>query len=291
MQIQNLSIVDDDIDFLKMSNKILSKNGFNVLTFDRGANFLDYIKNGNTDFVIIDINLADFNGIEILKILRNEIKDIQTPVMMITGSEVDRIECYKLGADDFIKKPIVWKEVITKIKNIIQKNNYLKGLNPLTGLPSSSAIEHYTRRLIEKRDVFVYMYIDIDKFKKVNDELGYIYGDKIIKELAETLKDITKKYKNVFAGHIGGDDFVVICEWEDWQNIAQDISSNFNSKIEKLKSKKHKEKITLSISCASNKNRKLTSYGQVVSIVFEIKKYLKSFNHSYTMILMDRRRD
>lgn len=291
MQTKNLSVVDDDIDFLKMSNKILSRSGFNVLTFDRGANFLDFIKKDTTDFIIMDINLKDFNGIEILKILRTEFKDIQTPVVMITGSEADKVECYKLGADDFIKKPIVWKELIAKVRNIIQKNNYLKGLNPLSSLPSSSAIEHYTRRLLEKKDVFVYMYIDIDKFKRINDEFGYIYGDKIIKTLADTLKETTKTYKNVFLGHIGGDDFVVICRWEDWQDIAQKVSNDFNLRIENLKNKKHIDKITLSISCASNKYRRITSYGQIISIVFEIKRYLKSLNHTYTMILMDRRKD
>lgn len=287
----NISIIDDDTDFLKLSNKILSKSGFNVLTFDRGSKFLDHVKKENTDFILMDLYLTDFSGTEILKILRWEVKDIQTPVIIITGSEADRIECYKLGADDFIKKPIIWKELIAKIKNMIQRNNYLKGLNPLTGLPSSPAIENYTRRLLEKKEIFVYMYIDIDRFKTINDEFGYIYGDLIIKELAKTLKDSTKKFKSVFLGHIGGDDFVIICNYNDWQDIAQSVANNFELRLKNLPSKKHKSTITLSISCASNKNRRITSYGQLVSIVFEIKKYLKSLNHSYTMILMDRRKD
>ncbi|MCX7905472.1 MAG: response regulator [Elusimicrobiales bacterium] len=285
-----IAFVDDDIKLVELSNKIFLKNNLNLFYFNEGVKFLDFVKRNKVNLAIIDVELRDFNGIDILKLLRLKDKDIN--IIMISGLEIDEFECYKFGADYFIKKPILWQELIARVKNFIERDKYFKGISPLTDLPSSIFLEKYIRNLIENKEVFVYMDLDIDSFRKINEIMGYEFGDFVLKKFSLNLEEIIKDYKYSLAAHINGNNFSVICRWEEWNKIANEISKLFYFNFYKVLKSKIRSNITLSISCVSNKYRKITNYGQIISISSEIKKYLKSFvPRKYNMILFDRRKN
>jgi GGDEF domain-containing protein len=70
-------------------------------------------------------------------------------------------------------------------------------------------------------------YIDIDHFKPVNDEYGYACGDEVIRVLGQLLETRIAG-SSAFAGHIGGDDFVVVTAPEQWRAISDDLFARFN---------------------------------------------------------------
>ncbi|MDT8371017.1 MAG: bifunctional diguanylate cyclase/phosphodiesterase [Gammaproteobacteria bacterium] len=100
--------------------------------------------------------------------------------------------------------------------------------NPLSGLPGNVPIsEHITDALHDKRDA-VMCYFDLDNFKPYNDIYGFGKGDKVISKTAKILLDkIDPDYD--FVGHVGGDDFIILFESEDWQQRCHAILDAFTS--------------------------------------------------------------
>lgn len=98
--------------------------------------------------------------------------------------------------------------------------------NPLTSLPGNVPINEHIERLLAGNSRFVACYCDLDHFKPFNDAYGYRRGDDII-ELLGTILTETADAERDFVGHIGGDDFVVLFQSENWQKRAQFILSRF----------------------------------------------------------------
>ncbi|BBI34925.1 GGDEF domain-containing protein [Cohnella abietis] len=105
--------------------------------------------------------------------------------------------------------------------------------NPLSGLPGNEPIRReLIRRLAEGRP-FSVLYADLDHFKWYNDQYGFHKGDDVIRftgdALVETMR-LQPKY-DCFVGHIGGDDFIVLCSGLDSVGIAQDVLTRFEQGI------------------------------------------------------------
>ena len=101
--------------------------------------------------------------------------------------------------------------------------------NPLTLLPGNIPITQHLRRLLEARREFVACYVDLNHFKPFNDLYGYWRGDEMILLAARTLADCTDPRRD-FLGHVGGDDFLVMFQSEDWKARSQQIVDLFNAR-------------------------------------------------------------
>jgi GGDEF domain-containing protein len=105
--------------------------------------------------------------------------------------------------------------------------------SPLTGLPGNTAIENRIKELLAGRKLFSLCQIDLDNFKPFADKYGYAWGSEVIKAVA----DIIKRYvedessEEVFIGHIGGDDFVVIAQPEKAKSICRLLVADFEKQM------------------------------------------------------------
>ncbi len=119
-------IVDDDNNLRNMLNIVLKKEGYEVITYSNGNEFLKHLKKINPVLVISDIKMPDINGIDLLK----KIKEIRynLPVMMITAykSTYDAVEAMKLGAEDYIIKPFDIDELLKRVKKAIETRELKK---------------------------------------------------------------------------------------------------------------------------------------------------------------------
>ena len=102
--------------------------------------------------------------------------------------------------------------------------------NPLSQLPGNVPINEHIDRLLERRIAFHACYFDIDHFKPFNDVFGYRRGDDIIVLLAQTLTSVADPRVD-FCGHIGGDDFMVLFQSEDWTARCQQALARFDAQI------------------------------------------------------------
>jgi diguanylate cyclase (GGDEF)-like protein len=120
---------------------------------------------------------------------------------------------------------------MTKRLKILEEINL--DASPLTGLPGNLAIENQIKKLLAGRKMFSLCQVDLDNFKPFADKYGYAWGSEIIKEVADILNGyITEKATNeIFIGHIGGDDFVVIADPAKAKNICQKLVADFEKRI------------------------------------------------------------
>ena len=99
--------------------------------------------------------------------------------------------------------------------------------NPLTLLPGNVPITEHIERLLKSGAQFVACYFDLCDFKPFNDYYGYWRGDEMIKLAASTLLHHINPQRD-FLGHVGGDDFVVLFQNEDWEQCCRRAVDRFN---------------------------------------------------------------
>jgi len=99
--------------------------------------------------------------------------------------------------------------------------------NPLTLLPGNIPITEHINRLLAAGKPFWAAYCDLNHFKPFNDQYGYFRGDRMIRLVADTLlRHIQPNWD--FLGHVGGDDFVVLFQSDDWAGRCERVVAEFN---------------------------------------------------------------
>jgi len=100
--------------------------------------------------------------------------------------------------------------------------NAARYANPLTMLPGNVPINAHIDRLLENTESFVACYCDLDNFKPFNDTYGYRRGDEVIQFVGRLLSGIASS-EHDFVGHIGGDDFVLLFQSENWEVLCHEV--------------------------------------------------------------------
>jgi diguanylate cyclase (GGDEF)-like protein len=93
-------------------------------------------------------------------------------------------------------------------------------LNPLTRLPGSDTIARDVARRITIGEPFVAAWLDIDAFKAINDTAGFAAGDNLIRELGAALTELAGGLRRMRVSHVGGDDFLVVCDVDEIATVA-----------------------------------------------------------------------
>jgi len=120
---------------------------------------------------------------------------------------------------------------IVTIKDLLNKTMEIEvtnatQLNPLTALPGNIPIEKALYGVLNSADKYCVIYFDIDNFKAYNDVYGFENGDRVIKELAQTI--IQTVPESDFVGHVGGDDFVAIVKHDEADDICESVLKQFD---------------------------------------------------------------
>ena len=209
---------------------------------DRARNYtqaLSHMAFSLPSLIIVDTDLPDRSGLDLLKTIRGSIKTKLIPIIMMTRQDNNplksRIETLESGADDCILFPFQPEELIVLIQSRLNKFKefYLLSItDELTRL--------YNRREFIKKfqdeinrhpeKILSVAILDIDYFKHVNDTYGHQTGDKVLMELAEILKKNTSEY--FFPARFGGEEFVILFPFsnsEDARDRIETILDEFAS--------------------------------------------------------------
>ena len=118
--IAHILVVDDDDGIRSLVKKYLNENKFLVTTADNAENAIKKIQIIKFDLIILDIMMPGKSGLEFLK---DHKTTIDTPIILLTarGEASERVEGLEFGADDYLPKPFEPKELILRIKNILNK--------------------------------------------------------------------------------------------------------------------------------------------------------------------------
>ncbi len=117
----NVLLLEDDIQLNTTIENFLIYKEYEVTALFDGEKAIEYIDVSQYDLYIIDINLPNINGLDIVMYIRN--KELSTPIIMITASlEIDNIKiAYKNGCNEYIKKPFHLDELEIRINNLLKQ--------------------------------------------------------------------------------------------------------------------------------------------------------------------------
>lgn len=116
----NILIVEDDEDTAEVVATLLQDAGFNAIAVDRGELALTEINASLPDLVLLDLNLPDMSGIEILKHVRSH-SFLPMIVLSGFGRDSDRVVALEAGADDYMAKPFSPEELVARVKALLRR--------------------------------------------------------------------------------------------------------------------------------------------------------------------------
>jgi DNA-binding response OmpR family regulator len=114
---KKIALIEDDNDIAFTIRLNLEREGYTVSHYSRGQDGLFAVQRGGTEFVILDLNLPDLDGLTICRELRRDPQTAGIPILMLTarGSERDRVTGLELGADDYLTKPFSVRELVARV--------------------------------------------------------------------------------------------------------------------------------------------------------------------------------
>ncbi len=114
-------IVDDEPEVREMLNRYLTLHGYECLMAGSGAAMREAMADEAVSLVILDLNLAGEDGLELARELRAKDPEIGLIIVTARGEEADRVVGLELGADDYIGKPFSLRELVARIKTVLRR--------------------------------------------------------------------------------------------------------------------------------------------------------------------------
>jgi diguanylate cyclase (GGDEF)-like protein len=231
-------VVDDDDQVLRLVRRVLERAGFECVTVNDGHYAHDAAVEWRPDIILLDLMIGDVTGDDVMTQLRDDFRTRLIPVVVLTARDSlkDKVEHLLSGADDYVTKPFIPEELVARLRAVMTRTTTTRGLSPLTGMSGNSDILREISRRLADSERFAVLYPDIDAFKSYNDHYGFLRGDDVIKTLATIILEVLEEHQSNhhFAGHVGGDDFVVLTEPTLAETIAEEITKRFDAAIPAL---------------------------------------------------------
>lgn len=222
-------VVDDSSSARNHIVGLLKRRNFNVITANNGVQALEKIaQHKNIKMVITDLEMPEMGGIDLTNEIRRSHTREQLSVIGISGASngINSARFIKNGADDFLRKPFCPEEFYCRItQNIESLNNIAKiqhaaNTDYLTDLANRRSFfrsaEVRVKEYVAKKVPYCLAMIDIDFFKKVNDNYGHEAGDQALKVVALYMR---KHFGAGLTARLGGEEFAVLLHGIDTDNL------------------------------------------------------------------------
>jgi PleD family two-component response regulator len=302
-------IAEDDPTLREVLRMQLELEGYDVLEACDGREAVDAAHEHMPDLLLLDVMMPNMDGHEVCRALRSSFTTRHIPIVMLTArtETKDKLSGLEGGANDYVTKPWDKRELMLRMRNVLEWSHQQRSASPLTGLPGNHSINDEIRRRIAVSESFALLQIDVDHFKAFNDYYGYARGDQAIQLLARILTESTGRLGGAdgFVGHIGGDDFVVLTSPECAEALGEDILEWFNNAARDLYDQEDRDRgyvevlnrrhvverfplMSLTIALVSTDRVPVTHLAELIDIAQELKAHGKGIPGS--VLVGERRR-
>lgn len=273
-------IADDQTMLLALMKEMLTQSGFDVEVAEDGKETFEKIRHYNPDIIVLDYNLPYKNGFVLASELKADPLYAHIPIIILTALPDKQLKLrgLSLDIDDYLIKPVDSDELVARIRMVLKRTKRVLDANPLTHLPGNPSIQAYLEREIHLQNDFAVLYVDLNQFKAYNDVYGFEAGDKVIKATANILINQAKaEGKNSFLGHIGGDDFILVVNYNSAETIAGKILKDFDAIAPSFYSEEDRKLGYIIAEDRQGNEKKFPMVSISIGIVHNHEKTLKSF--------------
>jgi len=216
----SILIVDDDGLIAQALTHILSPE-YTVYVARDGQDAIDVAREMNPDVILLDVLMPGMSGFHVISVLKNMAETRDIPVIFVTGldSAKDEEKGLILGAADYIHKPFTPAIVKLRVSNQIKIINQMRLIHRMSVTDSltnvanrrqfNSHLEQEWKRSVRFQSSVSVLMLDIDHFKVFNDNFGHIQGDIVLQTVANLIKDMLKRPRDLVA-RWGGEEFAVV---------------------------------------------------------------------------------
>ena len=288
-------VVDDDADIVRFVEMNLRLEGYRVLIARDGLEALEMVAAEVPDLVLLDVMLPGADGVEVTRRLRADSRTATLPIIMLTAKTMtaDRVLGLTTGADDYIIKPFDTLELVARVRSTLRRNAEARAVSPLTSLPGNVRIEDEIAGRVSSGSPFAVAYLDLDNFKAFNDAHGFLRGDQVILLLASALRRaVVGTQPPAFIGHVGGDDFVLVCRPEQVEDLSlaaveyfdeksltlhdpDDVARGYLEVVDRKGIMRDYPLVSVSVGIATSERRRFDDYREVVLVATEMKGVAK----------------
>ena len=228
-------VADDDRDIARFVELNLSLEGFEVEVVHDGEAALEAVHREQPDLVLLDVMMPLLDGVEVLRRLRADAATAALPVVLLTAKSMsaDKVVGLTAGADDYIVKPFDTLELIARVQTTLRRTAEVRSTSPLTGLPGNHRIDLEIGARARSGVPYAVCHVDLDEFKSFNDVYGFLRGDRLLLALSACLQAAAADAgpPPVFLGHVGGDDFVVVCAPDQAEPLGNRLVRAFDEEV------------------------------------------------------------
>jgi diguanylate cyclase (GGDEF)-like protein len=293
---EKILVVDDDPDIARFVELNLRTHGYQTHVAGDGVEALEKAFEVRPDLVLLDVTMPKMDGFEVAQRLRADQRTSNVSIIMLTARalSVDKVLGLTAGADDYVIKPCDPIELVARVKGTLRRAREMKALSPLTGLPGNIQIQEELQDFIRNSKPFALLYADLDNFKAYNDHYGFLRGDEALRFTARALQESAMEVarEDAFVGHVGGDDFVIICPPEHAETICKLAVEKFDRAVPGLYEQEDRDRgyieienrrkeieqfplMSISIGVATTDRRAFSHQGEAVSVAGELKEFAK----------------
>ncbi len=226
--------IDDDVENLKLLKTALERDGYFVITTTSGEEALDRMDQWNPDLVLLDRNMPVISGPEVLKKLRSQAN--YTSVIFVSADATPNLiaDCLLGGADDYVKKPFSFVELLARIKVRFRFKEVYEQLQSVVSQLKDQTERDFLTGLYNMRNMYDKIdseigrskryggrvgcvMIDMDNFKLVNDKHDHLFGSYVLKEVGGLIRGNMRD--SDMGARYGGDEFLIVVLEPDVEGI------------------------------------------------------------------------
>jgi diguanylate cyclase (GGDEF)-like protein len=263
--------------------------------YEHGRGAIEHLFTDPPDLLIVDNDLPDIKGLEVISIVKSENVYRQLPIILAAGEEAIAASGWcGVEVDELLITPSSPVRVKSLIYLTLARASRSFDANPLTRLPGNSSIIQRIQEMMDRKEDFALAYADLDFFKSFNDKYGFSRGDEVLMMTARVIVTTIRSFTGVksFVGHVGGDDYVFILPPDIVETACQRVVESFDSIVPHFYDEEDRVRgsivstdregviktfplMTISIAVVFNLDGRLTHYGQASQIAMSLKKKAK----------------
>lgn len=271
-------VADDDRLVREKVGALLRGRGYTVELVGDGAAALERAAKGDVGLFLLDVLMPGLGGLEACRLLKSLARDREAfwPVVLLTAQNDNdsRVQGLRLGADDYVGKPFDERELLARVDGLLriramhddlatakQRLEALAVTDELTGLYNfrylSTRLREELKRAERHREPLACAMLDVDRFKRINDDLGHDVGDLVLREVARRVRGAVREIDVV--ARYGGDELLLILPSTPFSGALTVASRVWNDvRVAPIRANGQELRVTTSIGVALYPSRDVT---------------------------------